>query len=109
FGGAVFSDDLCMAGAQGIGGYVARALAALRAGCDAVLICNNRTAVHEVIAALPAVPNPAAQVRLMRLHGRPAPCSDRQRTSEARWRDLQARVAACNPLPELGLGEDASV
>jgi beta-N-acetylhexosaminidase len=45
FGGAIFSDDLSMAGARLIDGqqvsYTEAALAALHAGCDLVLLCNQ--------------------------------------------------------------------
>jgi beta-N-acetylhexosaminidase len=45
FGGAVFSDDLSMAGARLIDGrevsYAQAAVAALNAGCDMVLLCNQ--------------------------------------------------------------------
>ena len=45
FGGAVFSDDLSMAGARLIDGrevsYTEAAVAALNAGCDMVLLCNQ--------------------------------------------------------------------
>ncbi len=41
FRGAVFSDDLSMAGAQVVGGPVDAAVTALNAGCDLVLLCNQ--------------------------------------------------------------------
>lgn len=45
FGGAIFSDDLSMAGAQRINGvkvtYTEAAAIALNAGCDLVLLCNQ--------------------------------------------------------------------
>jgi beta-N-acetylhexosaminidase len=47
FGGAIFSDDLSMAGARLIDGqhvsYTQAAVAALNAGCDMVLLCNQST------------------------------------------------------------------
>ena len=45
FGGAIFSDDLSMAGARLLDGepvsYTQAAVAALNAGCDLVLLCNQ--------------------------------------------------------------------
>ena len=60
FGGAIFSDDLSMAGARVIDGqevsYTEAAVAALEAGCDMVLLCNesvkNPAAVDDLIDGL---------------------------------------------------------
>jgi beta-N-acetylhexosaminidase len=50
--GLVFSDDLSMAGAKIAGGPYDRAKAALDAGCDIVLVCNDTAALDEVIEGL---------------------------------------------------------
>jgi beta-N-acetylhexosaminidase len=50
--GLVFSDDLSMAGAKIAGGPYDRAKAALVAGCDIVLVCNDTAALDEVIEGL---------------------------------------------------------
>lgn len=49
FKGLIFSDDLCMQGAVDIGPITERVDVALAAGCDVVLICNDRGAVMEVL------------------------------------------------------------
>ena len=70
FGGVVFSDDLSMEGASGAGGVVARAQAALGAGCDMVLLCNDPAGVDELLAGLSHATPPATLARFARMHGR---------------------------------------
>ena len=56
FGGAVFSDDLSMAGARVLDGepvsHAQAAVAALNAGCDLVLLCNQSSDGGAVLDAL---------------------------------------------------------
>ncbi|MEY6431603.1 beta-N-acetylhexosaminidase [Thioalkalicoccus limnaeus] len=70
FQGAIFSDDLTMGAAASLGEYRARVAAALAAGCDMLLICNNRVAAIETAATLSMPPDPTAALRLLRMHGR---------------------------------------
>ncbi|MDX2163974.1 MAG: beta-N-acetylhexosaminidase [Gammaproteobacteria bacterium] len=49
FKGIIFSDDLSMEGASPMGGMIQRVEKAKHAGCDMILICNNRPAAKEVI------------------------------------------------------------
>ena len=70
FQGVIFSDDLSMEGARVAGDIVARAEAALNAGCDMVLVCNRPDAADELLNRLQRAMPPASLARLARLHGR---------------------------------------
>lgn len=52
FEGAIFSDDLSMAGASFAGNVTDRAKLALQAGCDMVLVCNDRKNAGHVLEDL---------------------------------------------------------
>ncbi len=69
FQGVIFSDDLTMAAAENAGTYAERADAALQAGCDMVLVCNNQPAAVQVLDHLKDYSDPVAHSRLARMHG----------------------------------------
>ncbi|MCW8987504.1 MAG: beta-N-acetylhexosaminidase [Gammaproteobacteria bacterium] len=71
FQGVIFSDDLDMKGASVIGSkYIDRAEKALSAGCDMVLVCNNREGALNVLDNLSGHNDPVAHIRLARMHGK---------------------------------------
>lgn len=70
FEGAIISDDLNMAAAAAGGCPAEAALAALQAGCDLVLICNNRPAACAVLDAVGDWHDEASARRLTRLRAR---------------------------------------
>ena len=109
FGGAIFSDDLSMAGAGTDRACAGRASQALEAGCDMVLVCNHRADAIEAIEALPRCDRPMTVARLMRMHGHPAAGIDRRLAHTKAWRAARATVERLNRPddPELDLGGDA--
>ncbi|MFV1982893.1 MAG: beta-N-acetylhexosaminidase [Thiohalomonadales bacterium] len=71
FTGMIFSDDLNMVGASSVSeNYSERAFRALQAGCDMVLICNNRAAAIEIVNGRNYHTNLTSQIRLTQMHGR---------------------------------------
>jgi len=102
FGGAIFSDDLSMAGAGIVGDMPERVRAALAAGCDIVPICNNRQGVLQVIESLQGSGDPLSHIRLARLRGR----QDIDRVAlrgSADWQACEQAVRGSMERPDLRL------
>ncbi|QIZ62647.1 beta-N-acetylhexosaminidase [Acinetobacter indicus] len=68
FDGVLFSDDLSMQAACVAGGADARIQAALNAGCDMGLVCNDRAAACLALEGIQNLPLPN-QARLARMRG----------------------------------------
>ena len=69
FDGVVFSDDLSMQGAGLAGDALGRSEAALNAGCDMILVCNDRSSAIEVVDRLKWIPDEASSNRLAQMRG----------------------------------------
>jgi beta-N-acetylhexosaminidase len=93
FTGAVFSDDLSMEGASIMGPIPQRARKALAAGCDMVLICNQREAALQTLSELDIQPDPVSLARLARLHGLPGP-TQKELLSSTQWQTAVAAVSS---------------
>lgn len=90
--GAIFSDDLSMAGAASMGDIVARAEAAWQAGCDMLPVCNRPDEVVRLLDEWRIAAAPSRGERLLALRGKALPLDWRQ---AARYR---AGVEACAAL-----------
>lgn len=75
FNGVIFSDDLSMEAATAGGDVTTRALAALNAGCDMVLLCNQPAMQDELLANLQWAISAQSIARLARMHGQKHPPS----------------------------------
>ena len=93
FEGVIFSDDLSMHGADRDGGPVARVQAALSAGCDMVLLCNDSEAADIVLTSDALCPAPESSRRLHALipRARQRRCTA---TTQSKWDRARELISA---------------
>lgn len=95
YDGVIFSDDLSMAAAQVAGDVSARVRAAIGAGCDIALVCNDRVAAHEAAKAAQALPYPN-QTRIKTMCGQvPVWQGDLESTCQqfAHWQQAKQNIS----------------
>jgi beta-N-acetylhexosaminidase len=97
YDGAVFSDDLTMQGATVAGDITARAHAAIKAGCDMVLVCNQPEMADELLRNMMYEPNGPSIERVARLMPKP---KARDWASLKRWPAYQHALRLVHSLNE---------
>lgn len=103
FQGVIFSDDLDMKGASVIGeNYSDRANKALSAGCDMVLVCNNRAGALNVLDNMDDFNGAVSHLRLARMHGKHATSMSELHKTQA-WKEATDMIKRYQDDPTLEL------
>src|SRR5579864_3362179 len=97
FQGEIFSDDLSMEAARQGGTLTEAATAALQAGCDMVLICNQPEEAEKVLDALRFTPSKESRQRLKGMRPRGKALKWSRLMAEPEY--LQARTLLRNAFP----------
>lgn len=99
FNGAILSDDLSMEAASAGGDVTTRALTALQAGCDMVLLCNQPALADTLLESLEWEMSAMSMARLARLHGQYRPMTHTELREDSLFMDAVHRVGQVS-MPE---------
>lgn len=94
FDGVIFSDDLSMKGAEVVGGYYQRAEAAIKAGCDMVLVCNHPKEGQELTEQFDFDCDPKSAERLAAMKGKALNYSLSKVQGSDQWLSLKDNLLA---------------
>ena len=92
FSGAVFSDDLSMAGAKAMGDIKSRAQQALTAGCDMILCCNDQESSIELLDNLPQQKNTEKIARIQSMMPKRNSLSFKELISNTAWAETKQMI-----------------
>lgn len=99
FQGAIISDDLSMQAASIIGDEKARAQQAIEAGCDLLLVCNNRLGAISVLENLTGGYDETTQHRRLSMLGQKAPSWPSLKQSPL-WQSAYQAIEQLNAIDE---------
>lgn len=93
FNGVIFSDDLSMEGAAVSNSYFTRANLALSAGCDALIVCNNKDGIFEILDKYLKLETPSCMKSLEAIRGPSCEISQDVLRSTSQWKSAAGRIA----------------
>jgi beta-N-acetylhexosaminidase len=109
FNGAIFSDDISMVAAEVVGTPLQRVEAAIKAGCDMILVCNNRTMVIDILDNLVIEQQPVTNLCLNRMYGKHPENTYSELHQQQKWKQANKRISAFNDVVGLELNDDETL
>ena len=102
YNGVVFCDDLTMKALDKYGGSSECAMKALKAGCDMLLVCNDRENAKKIIHSTKNYNNYSSMVRLASIVGKKSYTNEELVRSE-KWIEAKSSLEKLNLNPEFEL------